>query len=222
MAKTILDFGNVIAITDGATIENYISKPFNYYIDVNDQLTVVSADGRKLSLAAGDFAAYADNDAIITALNGLGPLQPADVAEVVQGKRFGGGTSGNGIADGADFDILLTTGVNAPRVRIEILAPANWLYTLYVATTTSADGTTVTVADANFVTGNVATTKLYHTPTLTFVGVATMNRLTFVGQNDLKMTDSDLILPASSKFLLRLTNNTGGVSTAGASFKIVE
>lgn len=126
------------------------------------------------------------------------------------------------VADAGNADMLLSVPADIfPHlhdVRV-VVGAGDCDVRVYEGTTTSSDGTAVTPRSLNR-NGTVDTPDLdvFHTPTVTGVGTEIRNAwvpptATGVGQSNsgaVEDPDYEIVLKPSTKYLLRVTNNSGG------------
>lgn len=121
------------------------------------------------------------------------------------------------LANAASIELLVVvTAVTHIRVSGAGGGDSNLL--LFEGTTTSADGAAVTAINRNRVSSNTATAVLTTAPTITGDGTELMNIFLPGGSHGnaaggLRSIFGEFILPAG-KYLVRLTNNSGGAVRA--------
>lgn len=125
------------------------------------------------------------------------------------------------IANGASQDILIAVGAGKyPHMRDSLLVydtPIDILF--YEDTVVSANGTALNAYNYNRNSATVSGVSLYNTPTITGLGTLIKTSVIVTGGN--KMGGSlaldpnfEMILKPSANYLLRVTNNSGGATTA--------
>ena len=127
------------------------------------------------------------------------------------------------LANGANLDILIAVPANSfPHLRAWAYSledgPCN--FTLYEGTTTSDDGTALTSTNNNRNSTNAPNAVWTHTPTISGVGTAILENhyvpdpgggfLSGSPGTNFSDVSEEWILKPSTKYLLRLTNNSGG------------
>lgn len=126
------------------------------------------------------------------------------------------------LANGANLDLLIdTNGANPPHLQgVEVTANRGPdTIRLYEDVTTSDDGTAVAVRNKNRLSSNTALASIYHTPTVTDLGtLLDLHDFPTAGRRAgvLEITggNTEWILKANTKYLIRLINNSGGSSLA--------
>ena len=88
---------------------------------------------------------------------------------------------------------------------------------LYGGTTTTADGTPVTAVNNNQASSNTASTSVFHTPTITTDGTL-LEAILIPGNKQTGSLGSEAsnewVLQSSTKYMIRITNNTTGAGTS--------
>lgn len=122
------------------------------------------------------------------------------------------------LANSASLDILLDVPANTfPHLRKLMfhLESGPCDIEFFEGTTTSADGTGITVFNRNRNSANTAGTVITHTPTITDDGTRLHDLYSPTGGKDVGSDTLGLgeewTLAPSTKYLLRLTNNSGAV-----------
>jgi hypothetical protein len=134
-----------------------------------------------------------------------------DHHEIHSGSHFFTGNYTD-LANGQVYDILIVTPntLKYSHMIFELRTEAEAMFGYYEATTTSANGTAMTVFDRNRVTANTAGTTFFHTPTVTSVGTLLGSGIFGSGnkQGGGLRDSNEFILKPNSKYLVRVTNNT--------------
>jgi hypothetical protein len=133
------------------------------------------------------------------------------------GCGFQGDVVQTALANGATGNILVVTGTKSAHVRAcdVSVSGAPCTINMYEDATTSADGTAVTtLINLNRLSSNASLAAMYYGATVTDNGTHLATTLVpSVGKDAGTIMSSfgeEIILKASSKYLLTLTNNSGG------------
>jgi len=209
------EFKNVLVTNGGnqkISIEEFesgVSSNSNSQLNVTPFLSD-GTEGAKIVGRWGSGAGETDDVRIDASTNSL---QTVDYAhhEIHAGSHFFTGNYTT-LSNAQVYDILFVTpaGLTAPHMIFEIATQAEAMFQYYEGVTTSADGTALDMYDRNRVTDNTPTTTFYHTPTVTAVG-------TLIGQGvfgsgnkggGTLRDSSEFVLKPSTKYMIRVTNNT--------------
>ena len=142
--------------------------------------------------------------------------------EIHEGKHFKAGFQDTSMATDDVINLLFITPDSETYAHWVLKGQSTGavVIELYEAPTTTANGTAVTVVnrDRNVV-GTANTTLVYHTPTVTAVGTKLVEK--WMGNEGFKESiggeqrgDSELILKANTKYLVRLTAVSDGIKGA--------
>lgn len=122
-----------------------------------------------------------------------------------------------GIVNGASSDILLAVPAGVfPHLNTTLITTDTGGVDVkfYEGTTTSADGTAVSTFNRNRNSTNTPSTVITHTPTVTGVGTLIHDALIPAPAKDAGLisaaVNEEWVLKPSTKYLLRVTNNSGG------------
>ncbi len=124
---------------------------------------------------------------------------------------------GSTIADDASIEVLIQVGATSAHMKILAEAVGTMEFSLFENTTISDAGTLVAMPNLNRTAGQVPTTTITHTPTVTADGARLFNR--YMGLTQLMGTlhePAKWILAANTIYLLRLTNRGGAVIDTAA------
>ena len=125
-----------------------------------------------------------------------------------------------GIANGANLDILFSVpAATFPHLRkFQVKSSDSPVsVSLYEGTTTTDDGTELTPFDFNRNTGNTPNTNIFQGPTVSALGTLLEDETVAAGKDTAGSTDGLAVewdLTPSTKYLMRLTNNAGGLLSA--------
>lgn len=131
------------------------------------------------------------------------------------GMGFHATTRKTALAAAASFDILLVSGALRPHLNGVLFSVTGGPCDIktYEGTTTSADGTSITIFNRNRNSSTTAVATLFHTPTVTDVGTLIHDRLSpSAGKDTGNLTPTlgeEWVLALSTKYLVRITNNSG-------------
>lgn len=124
------------------------------------------------------------------------------------------------VNNNASMDLLFVTGPEETHIKFSVTAGGACTVYLYEDTITSANGTIVPTHNHRRSATNVASAQLYRTPTVTTVGTALIpgrylaggaSQATRIG--GAVRDEAELVLKPNSKYLLRVTNISGGAVT---------
>jgi hypothetical protein len=119
------------------------------------------------------------------------------------------------LTNGSNEDLLLVTGDTPVHARITLSTSAQALVRFYEDTTTSNNGTVLPARNRNRVSTNTAAMTSSRAPTVTGVGTLLYEGFLPGGSKnqatgDQSSTFEEWVLKANSKYLIRVTNNSGG------------
>lgn len=149
---------------------------------------------------------------------------PYNTEQTHQGRFFFTNYYNATIANGATIELLVTTGsATTPHIATMIDTGAASTLSIYEGVSTSSDGTSLTCFNANRLSANVTTASAFHTPTITDTGTTLLLNHYIPGSTGGSggsariggsSTDfariTELVLKASTKYLFRVTNVSGG------------
>jgi len=138
--------------------------------------------------------------------------------EVHEGEAFNASylvPHGSEVANDAAQDFLFVTGTKTAHAFINIAVGGDCDALLYEGTTASANGTGLAELNLNRTSTNTATATAFHTPTVTTEGTLLQQKFLPGGVGPLAPGSShsagaEWILKASTKYLVRVTNRSGG------------
>lgn len=140
---------------------------------------------------------------------------------VHQGRMFLAQYENGALGNDGTLDILISTGdatVHLQGVEIAVGGGPDRLQ-IYEGVTTSNDGTGLTVLNKNRRSSNTPDAALYHTPTVTDLGTE-LDDIVFItagrraGAVSVVGRGEEWVLQPNTKYLIRLTNQSGGVQQA--------
>lgn len=139
--------------------------------------------------------------------------------EVHEGEMYHASHTNGSVANGANLDVLLVTGATVEtHASWEVFAGGQVRIYLYEAPTTSANGTALTIYNMKRDSLNTPEALFYHTPTVSATGsVALVNGRILPGGTSPTTrvgggirSGAEWILAPGTKYLLRVTNTSGG------------
>jgi len=138
---------------------------------------------------------------------------------VHEGRYFSGGYYNGTVADGASVNLLIqSSSTQATHTKFTGSASGDCTFYIYEGTTFSAAGTAITVSNHNRTSSNVFSGTVTHTPTITADGTQ-LDGIGFIAGGT-KSSGSggdfgfgnEFLLNASTNYLVRITNNSGGTA----------
>lgn len=145
--------------------------------------------------------------------NGVWTLD-AQAAKAFRGQLWSTNHTNSALATASNLDIQFRTGASniaVPTALVVASQPITW--TLFEASTFSADGTALTVYNRNRGTAGSPTATVFHTPTVTAAGTTTLINGLLVPANAIYPLVASWQLAANTRYLLR-GNNASGSSAA--------
>lgn len=144
--------------------------------------------------------------------------------EVHEGEMFHAAYTNGSVANNGTVDVLLTTGAKEAHTVWEVFAGGQVTVSLYEAPTTSAAGTAVTAYNMKRSSTNTPTAAVTHTPTVSATGTVTLvnGRILPGGTSPTTRVgggiraNAEWIMKASTKYLMRITNKSGGTIAINA------
>lgn len=135
--------------------------------------------------------------------------------KVHEGKSYFFSYLNAAVASAANVDILLNNPAsNYPHITTLIGAGGNSSVAMFEGVTTSADGTALNVFNRSRSNTNTASLVVSHTPTITDLGTEIFDSYVFGGEKSKATGGSDgfaeeIILKPNTKYLIRITNDSG-------------
>jgi len=125
------------------------------------------------------------------------------------------------LANGGNFDILITTGSKVVDSEIKLFMEGEAEYLFYEAPTTTAEGTALTKINRDRSSLNTAEVIIAHTPTVTAVGTLISSARLGSGNNENSnyADQNEWLFKPNTKYLIR-TVNRSGQNTKTANFSM--
>lgn len=140
--------------------------------------------------------------------------------EVHEGEMFHVAYTNSSVSNGANVDVLLVTGAKEAHTVWEVFAGGQVTVSLYEAPTVTEgnEGTALTAYNMKRSSANTPTAAVYHTPTVGATGSVTLvnGRILPGGTSPTTRvgggirSGSEWILDASTMYLMRVNNSSGG------------
>lgn len=139
----------------------------------------------------------------------------------------------DGLADGADADMLIVTPTNKQvHLRKNVAVTGTFNFFFYEGVTTSDDGTQLTTINRNRNSSDATGTTVFSAPTVTDLGTELTDELIpggesggFFNNTEAGAASADTavwILEPDTKYLLRLTNDSGGTQNVSITIDFYE
>lgn len=151
-------------------------------------------------------------------------VEPFQIAQSVDGQKTEDGENFvatdvvTGIADTATQEWLIVVGSEPIAVKSSASVEGKSTFDFYEGTLVSANGTAINLFDSNRITGNTPLAAVYDSPTITNDGTILAEALLQAGEKQRAVTSTEqgdrIILKATTNYLLRLTNKSGGAIDA--------
>jgi len=138
-------------------------------------------------------------------------------AQIHKGNVYTAGHLFVSVASAAIATFLISVpAATYPHMIISVAALGNSLVQFYEGTTTSSDGTAVTIFNRNRNSANTSGTTLFYTPSVTADGTELAPDYIFGGSKSKAGGgeggfDSEYVLKPSTKYLVKITNQSGAV-----------
>ena len=137
-----------------------------------------------------------------------------DQKKTEDGENFVATDVANAIADAASQEWLVVVGSEPIGVKATFAVEGKTTLDFFEGTLVSANGAPTLLIDANRTTGNTPLTTVHTGPTITNDGALVAVGLLQAGEKQKGITSTEtgdrIILKASTNYLLRLTNKSGG------------
>lgn len=141
-------------------------------------------------------------------------VQQIDGQKTEDGENFVATDVVTGIADAATQEWLIVVGSEPIAVKSAASVEGKSTFDFYEGTLVSANGAAINLFDSNRVTGNTPLAAVYDSPTITNDGTILAEALLQSGEKQRAVTSTEsgdrLILKATTNYLIRLTNKSGG------------
>ena len=165
-----------------------------------------------------------DGSNVVSSTNPL-PVNSIDYvhAQTHAGRYFSGAYYNATVANGANHDVLIQTGVQSFHMRLECTASGDSTVRLYEGTTFSAAGTAVTMSNHNRTSAKSFVGTVTGGPTITTTGTQ-INGTEYAAGGTKNQSvggsggfTSEFILLPSTAYLVRLTNDSGATAKMNTS-----
>lgn len=133
----------------------------------------------------------------------------------------------DGIPAGEHADVLLVTGEKRVTVSFATAVAAESIFRLYEGTVTTDDGTALSKVNRNRNVTTTFTSNVFHTPTVSSQGTRLSYSYFPAGRSNRKVGASGeeigvWLLKPNTKYLIRITNVSGGDERVGISGDVFE
>lgn len=137
-----------------------------------------------------------------------------DQEKTEDGENFVATDIANAIADTASQEWLVVVGSEPIAVKATYAVEGKTTIDIFEGTLVSSNGAPTLIMDANRTTGNTPLTTVHTGPTITNDGTKIAIGLLQAGEKEKGITSTEtgdrIILKASTNYLMRLTNKSGG------------
>lgn len=164
----------------------------------------------------------ADNFNILdtaAAVNPFQVVQPNEAQKTEDGENFFSTIVKKAVPAATSVELLLITGATLPAVSVSASSDQKTEGFFFEGTLVSANGTAISIFDSNRALANTPLLTWFDGPTITNDGQQLGNGLLplLVGQGGVSATGNGnrIILKASTNYLIRISNISGGVTDIG-------